>query len=420
MMTLLTEHPRGWPRLSSSSSCSLSGVRGALFVYPPPRLQGALLTAKEQAVLAACADALLPAGGPLPLSATEAGVLRYFDDMLREIPPAPSQTHSPPFRLFGARTMDLSLRGRLTSQSPEARVATLRSWSQSRIYFLRASFLSVRTLLAMAYLSNSEVAGQLGALPDLSPFAEEGTPDEARRTAREAREPEPAPRREGPRRLHRDPSALAARCWWSARARAAPSSPRSSPRPGATSSSSKRARPSAPRTSARRRASRCTACSARAGSARHARQRVPADDAGHRARRRLARQLGDLRARARVRPSTNGPSDRAPSLTCAGALDPHYERVENVSRFVAPTPMEVQGERNLRFKRGLRRARLLAASPRHRNVRGCKGSGECFTGCRNGAKQSTDVSLRARGHPRGRARLHQRPRRARSSPTAGA
>jgi choline dehydrogenase-like flavoprotein len=59
--------------------------------------------------------------------------------------------------------------------------------------------------------------------------------------------------------------------------------------------------------------------------------------------------------------------------------------------FVGPTPAEVQGERNLRFKRGCD-ALGIGSEPTRRNVRGCQGSGECFTGCRNGAKQSTDVS----------------------------
>lgn len=72
------------------------------------------------------------------------------------------------------------------------------------------------------------------------------------------------------------------------------------------------------------------------------------------------------------------------------ALDPHYARVE---RFldVESTPMEVQGERNLRFKRGCD-ALGISSEPTPRNVSGCKGSSECFTGCRNGAKRSTDVS----------------------------
>ncbi len=71
-------------------------------------------------------------------------------------------------------------------------------------------------------------------------------------------------------------------------------------------------------------------------------------------------------------------------------LDRHYQRVEDFL-FVGPTPVEVQGERNLRFKRGCD-ALGIRSEPTRRNVRGCQGSGECFTGCRNGAKQSTDVS----------------------------
>ncbi|MCC6551969.1 MAG: GMC family oxidoreductase [Polyangiaceae bacterium] len=72
------------------------------------------------------------------------------------------------------------------------------------------------------------------------------------------------------------------------------------------------------------------------------------------------------------------------------SLDPHYDRVEAFLG-VAPTPPEIQGERNLRFKRGCD-ALGISSEPTHRNVQGCKGSAECFTGCRNGAKRSTDVS----------------------------
>src|SRR5690606_6444977 len=71
-------------------------------------------------------------------------------------------------------------------------------------------------------------------------------------------------------------------------------------------------------------------------------------------------------------------------------LAPHFEQVE---RFlgVEPTPHEALGERNLRFKRGCD-ALGISSEPTHRNVSGCKASGECFTGCRTGAKKSTDVS----------------------------
>ena len=72
------------------------------------------------------------------------------------------------------------------------------------------------------------------------------------------------------------------------------------------------------------------------------------------------------------------------------ALDPHYERVEAFLD-VAPTDPAIQGERNLRFKKGCD-ALGISSEPTWRNVQGCKGSGECMTGCRTGAKRSTDVS----------------------------
>ncbi|MEZ4443270.1 MAG: GMC family oxidoreductase [Polyangiaceae bacterium] len=78
------------------------------------------------------------------------------------------------------------------------------------------------------------------------------------------------------------------------------------------------------------------------------------------------------------------------SQITAESLAPHFERVEALLG-VEATPEEVQGERNRRFAMGCRELGI-EAEPCHRNVRGCRGSGECFTGCRNGAKKSTDVS----------------------------
>lgn len=71
-------------------------------------------------------------------------------------------------------------------------------------------------------------------------------------------------------------------------------------------------------------------------------------------------------------------------------LRKHFERVEKFL-FVEPTAPEAQGPRNMKFKSGCD-ALGISSEPTWRNVKGCKGSGECFTGCRNGAKKSTDVS----------------------------
>jgi len=72
-------------------------------------------------------------------------------------------------------------------------------------------------------------------------------------------------------------------------------------------------------------------------------------------------------------------------------LDPHYDAVGELIG-VAPTPHDVLGKRNLLFKQGCD-ALGVESEPMPRNVRGCRGSGECFTGCRARAKQSADVAV---------------------------
>ena len=71
-------------------------------------------------------------------------------------------------------------------------------------------------------------------------------------------------------------------------------------------------------------------------------------------------------------------------------LDPHYDAVGEFLG-IAPTPENVQGARNLLFGRACD-ALGYSHEPIARNVRGCRGSGECFTGCRSRAKQSMDIS----------------------------
>jgi len=76
--------------------------------------------------------------------------------------------------------------------------------------------------------------------------------------------------------------------------------------------------------------------------------------------------------------------------TTRAALDPHFDAVEAFLG-IAPTPQAVQGRRNLLFKQACD-ALGIDSEPIARNVKGCRGSGECFTGCRPRAKQSMDVS----------------------------
>lgn len=71
-----------------------------------------------------------------------------------------------------------------------------------------------------------------------------------------------------------------------------------------------------------------------------------------------------------------------------GGLARHYDEVERLMG-VRPTRDEVQGPRNHLFKRAAE-AVGLEAEPIWRNEFGCRGSGECASGCPNEAKLSTD------------------------------
>jgi choline dehydrogenase-like flavoprotein len=71
-------------------------------------------------------------------------------------------------------------------------------------------------------------------------------------------------------------------------------------------------------------------------------------------------------------------------------LDPHFDAVAAYLG-IAPTPDDVQGDRNMLFKQACDTLGY-SSEPIARNVKGCRGSGECFTGCRTRAKQSMDIS----------------------------
>ncbi|RMF14607.1 MAG: GMC family oxidoreductase [Candidatus Dadabacteria bacterium] len=71
-------------------------------------------------------------------------------------------------------------------------------------------------------------------------------------------------------------------------------------------------------------------------------------------------------------------------------LDPHYDRVEAFLG-VGPTPADVLGRKNELFRDACN-ALGIHSEPMPRNVRGCCGCAECFTGCPTRAKQSMDIS----------------------------
>lgn len=138
--------------------------------YPRRRLKTALLSAKEQAIVAACAETLFPEHGVMPLGGTQAGVVEYLDRHIAQLPNDKRRLirlllafveHSPWF--FGPAR-------RFSALAPKRRQAFLFAMSQSRFYFRRLCFLSLRTLLCMAYLAHPEIAARVGSTANLTPF----------------------------------------------------------------------------------------------------------------------------------------------------------------------------------------------------------------------------------------------------------
>ncbi|HEY4119526.1 MAG TPA: hypothetical protein VGM56_16775 [Byssovorax sp.] len=159
--------------LAIGAALALVVVRATLLGYPPPRLPDAkMLSRKEQAVIGACSDAFFPAGGPIPVSGNDAGLVAYMDDYLGRMTQASRVLvrllfvlleHGP--WLFGPR------RARFTRLAHEDRMRFLDKLRASDVYFLRVAFLSMRTMLTMGYLANADVARSMGMRLEPSPFA---------------------------------------------------------------------------------------------------------------------------------------------------------------------------------------------------------------------------------------------------------
>jgi hypothetical protein len=149
-------------------------VCGVFLGYPAKVVPRGLLSRKEQAIVAACADTLFPKGGPIPLSGTEAGAVPYMDAYVGRVDAQQRVLirlllhfveHGP--WLFGPRV------ARFTRLTPQEQVASLRDMSQSRIYLRRISFLTIRVMLTMGYFANDEVARCIGVVSRLAPFEPE-------------------------------------------------------------------------------------------------------------------------------------------------------------------------------------------------------------------------------------------------------
>lgn len=146
----------------------------ALFRQHQPAGSGqrSILWDRERRIVAACAEVLLPAGGAIPISGNDAGVVEYFDDVMARIPLTTRLLlrallqfveHSP--TLYGP------LKKPVTKLGLDDRRKVILGLANSRLYLLRTAFLGLRTVLTIAYFGNEEVNRTVGAVPKLDPFA---------------------------------------------------------------------------------------------------------------------------------------------------------------------------------------------------------------------------------------------------------
>ena len=175
----------------------------------------------------------------------------------------------------------------------------------------------------------------------------------------------------------------------SARARRAPSPRTCWPRAAPAWRSSRRGRGSAPGSSASACTTRSAACSATRGcrswrAARTSRSCRGAAWAGARSSTRPSPT-----ARPKTCSTSGSASGWARSIT-ARALEPHFDALERELSAQAVSD-EALGENDRRFLDEAS-AHGLPARRTHRYEHGCQGSGRCFTGCPNAAKQGMNVT----------------------------
>lgn len=139
--------------------------------YGAPRFAAKVLSAREQHIVAALADASFPAGGEPALSGTEAGLVEYLDAHLAVL--ASDKRFLIRLLISFLEWEGVVLgphRRRFTKQSAEQQTASLWALQTSNVYFLRVTLISIRTLMCLGYMANPQVESRVGATARLDPF----------------------------------------------------------------------------------------------------------------------------------------------------------------------------------------------------------------------------------------------------------
>lgn len=138
--------------------------------YPDPRRQHRGLWRGEVAFISSAAEAMYPAGGPIPSSGLDADLPGYLERLMAASRPHTRILLHLLFFLVehGTLLFPTSGRGgmrRFSSQDVEHRVVALDGWAESTLFFRRVVFTSLRAVLTMGYFAHPPVVRRLGLAP---------------------------------------------------------------------------------------------------------------------------------------------------------------------------------------------------------------------------------------------------------------
>jgi hypothetical protein len=138
--------------------------------YPPLPPGLSALSSREAAFLSAASDAMLPAGGALAPSGSQAGIPEYVDRYLAAVPKRTRTLMRLLFLLVEQATLVFPGPGRGGRQrfsrlSTSQQVAVLEGWQRSSHFLRRLVFTSLRAILMMGYFADPAVLRAMGLAP---------------------------------------------------------------------------------------------------------------------------------------------------------------------------------------------------------------------------------------------------------------
>jgi hypothetical protein len=142
-----------------------------LWGYPSARSGFRVLTAREQALARAAAEAFFPPDGPIPVSGVQAGCVRYLDRYL-------ARSRLPQRRLLllllwfneYAPLLFGPVHRRFSRMNVDQRLAYLADAEASSVYLRRVTVLAMRGLITFGYFDNDNVLQFVGMKFDTDPF----------------------------------------------------------------------------------------------------------------------------------------------------------------------------------------------------------------------------------------------------------